>query len=66
MLTGYRTYILLAVALLHRVLVAAGVDVAEEQLSQALDVLLLIGAGLAARAKQKRLDACQKPLGGAA
>lgn len=46
MLTGYRTYISIILLVLHQVMKIAGVDVPEENLSIAVDVVLAIAAGV--------------------
>jgi len=46
MLQGFRTYISVILIILHQVLKLMGVDVPEESLSVAIDVILAIAAGV--------------------
>ena len=46
MLQGFRTYISVILIVLHQVLKLIGVDVPEESLSIAIDVVLAIAAGV--------------------
>lgn len=39
-LIGYRTYLTIIVMVVHRILIANGIDIPSEQLSIAIDVLL--------------------------
>lgn len=42
-IAGYRTYIVAVALILHQVLKLSGIDIAEENISNAIDVVLGIG-----------------------
>lgn len=46
MLAGFRTYISVILIVLHQVLKILGIDIPEENLSIAVDVILAIAAGV--------------------
>ncbi len=60
-MVGYRTYLNLAVVLVHQLFKAAGYDVPSENVSIAIDTIFGGLAAVYAVAKQKRLDSCVKP-----
>jgi len=46
MLTGNRTYLALALLVIHQILKLAGIDVTDANLSTTVDTLLLVGAAI--------------------
>ena len=64
MLVGYRTYITLALMVLHQVLKVNGIDLPQENLSIAVDTILALLAGVFKYLATKQ-GKCEKPVANA-